>query len=102
MHVCSVAQSHSPLCDLMDCVLCPVSMGLFRQEYWNGLPFSPPGDLPESGIKPVSPALADGFFTTDPNRDLLITNFNSFFHSLSVKKKVELKTDFDLYVSLCE
>ena len=64
----------------------PLSMGLFRQECWSGLPFSPPGDLPEPGIKPVSLALAGGFFTSDSNRDLLITNFNSFFHSLSVKK----------------
>ena len=34
----------------------PLSMGLSRQEYWNGLPFPPPGDLPNSGIKPKSPA----------------------------------------------
>ena len=40
-----------------------------RQEYWSGLPFSPPGDLPDPGIEPVSlmsPALAGGFFTTGP------------------------------------
>jgi len=40
-----------------------------RQEYWNGLAFLPPGDLPNSGIKPVSlasPALAGRFFTTVP------------------------------------
>ena len=29
-------------------------MGFFRQEYWSGLPFSPPGDLPDPGIEPVS------------------------------------------------
>ena len=34
----------------------PLSMGLSRQEYWSGLPFRPPGDLPNSGIKPKSPA----------------------------------------------
>ena len=33
----------------------PLSMGFSRQEYWSGLPFPPPGDLPDSGIKPVSP-----------------------------------------------
>ena len=44
----------------------PLSMGFPRQEYWNGLPFPPPGDLPNLGIKPMSPALADGFFTTEP------------------------------------
>ena len=37
-------------------------MGFSRQEYWSGLPFPPPGDLPDPGIKPVSPALAGKFF----------------------------------------
>ena len=41
----------------------PLSMGFSRQEYWSGLPFPPPGDLPDPGIKPASPALAGGFFT---------------------------------------
>ena len=41
-------------------------MGSSRQEYWSGLPCPPPGDLPEPGIEPVSPALAGGFFTTKP------------------------------------
>ena len=40
-------------------------MGFFSQEYWSGLPFPPPGDPPDPGIKPVSPALAGGFFTTE-------------------------------------
>ena len=35
----------------------PLSMGFSRQEYWSGLPRPPPGDLPDPGIKPVSPAL---------------------------------------------
>ena len=35
----------------------PLSMGFFRQEYWSGLPFPSPEDLPDSGIKPRSPAL---------------------------------------------
>ena len=34
-----------------------LSMGFFRQEYWSGLPFPSPGDLPEPGIEPGSPAL---------------------------------------------
>ena len=38
-------------------------MEFSRQEYWSGLPFPSPGDLPEPGIKPESPALAGGFFT---------------------------------------
>ena len=42
-------------------------MGFSRQEYWNGLPCPPPGDLPDLGIQPtslMSPALAGVFFTT--------------------------------------
>ena len=37
-----------------------------REEYWNGLPFPSPGNLPNPGIKPTSPALAGRFFTTEP------------------------------------
>ena len=44
----------------------PMSMEFPRQEYWSGLPIPSPGDLPNSGIEPGSPALADGFFTTEP------------------------------------
>ena len=40
--------------------------GISQQDYWSGLPLSPPGDLPGPGIKPVSPALAGRFFTTKP------------------------------------
>ena len=36
----------------------PLSMEFSRQEYWSGLPFPSPGDLPDPGIKPASPALA--------------------------------------------
>ena len=42
----------------------PLPMGFSRQKYWSRLPFSLPGDLPEPGIKLMSPALAGGFFTT--------------------------------------
>ena len=45
----------------------PLSMGFSRQEYWSGLPFPPPGNLPDPGIEPrslISPTLAGGFFTT--------------------------------------
>ena len=41
----------------------PLSMEFSRQEYWSGLPF--PGALPDPEIEPLSPALADGFFTTE-------------------------------------
>ena len=44
----------------------PLSVGFSRQEYWSGLPFPSPGDLPDPGIEPASPELAHGFFTTEP------------------------------------
>ena len=47
----------------------PLSVEMFRQEYWSGLPFPTPGDLPNPGTEPVSlvsPALAGGLFTTKP------------------------------------
>ena len=40
----------------------PLSMGFSWQEYWSGLPFPPPGDLPAPGIKPASPELQADFF----------------------------------------
>ena len=44
----------------------PLSIRFSRQEYWNGLSFTPPGDLPNPGTEPAPPALAGGFFTTEP------------------------------------
>ena len=41
-------------------------MGFSRQEYWSGLPFPSPGDLPDSGIKPWSPALQADALTSEP------------------------------------
>ena len=44
----------------------PLSMRFSRQEYWSGLPFPSPGDLPDPGIESLSLALVGGFFTTEP------------------------------------
>ena len=48
----------------------PPSMGFSRQEYWNGVPFPSPGDLPDSGIEPRSPALeqADALTSEPPGK----------------------------------
>ena len=58
----------------------PLSMGFSRQEYWSGLQFPPPGDLPNTGIKPaslMSPALAGRFFTTEqPGKTVSNVGFN--------------------------
>ena len=55
----------------------PQSKGFSRQEYWSGLPFPPPGDLPDLGIEPMSlksHALAGGFFTTSATGKALKAN----------------------------
>ena len=59
-----VTQSRLTLCESWTV---PVSMGFSRQEYWSGLPFPSPGNLPNPGIEPASPeapASEGGFFTT--------------------------------------
>ena len=54
-------------CRLMDCSLAsPLSMEFSRQEYWRGLPFPSPGDLPDPGIKPGTPALQADTLPSEP------------------------------------
>ena len=56
----------------------PLSMEFSRQEYWSGLPVPSPGDLPDSGIKPGSPALAGGYFTAElPGKPQVIGQVNA-------------------------
>ena len=68
----------------------PLSLGFSRQQYWRGLPFPPPRDLPDPGIKrlsPVSPALAGGFFTicaTWETLSVVYLTLDRPFHLLSV------------------
>ena len=45
----------------------PPSMGFSRQEYWSGLPFPSPGDLPDPGIEPGSPALGADALSSEPS-----------------------------------
>ena len=63
-HVLSHAQFFATPCTVAH--QASLSMGFPKQEYWSGLSFSTPGDLPDPGIKSTSPALAGGFFTTEP------------------------------------
>ena len=44
----------------------PLSIGFSRQEYWSGLPFSPPGDLPDPGTEAKSPALHANSLLAEP------------------------------------
>ena len=70
-----VAQSCPTLCDPVDCSLpASLSMGFSRQEYWSGLPFPSPGDLPDLGIEPRSPTLEADALTSEPPGKLLLYN----------------------------
>ena len=57
LHACSVASVVSDSFATTWTIACqiPLSMGFSRHEYWSVLPFPSPGDLPDPGIKPVSP-----------------------------------------------
>ena len=55
MHACSVVSNSTTPRTVTH--QAPRSMGFFRQKYWSGLPFTFPGDLPDPGIEPMSPAL---------------------------------------------
>ena len=70
MAVCAQLVSRVQFCNPMNCsLLASLSMGFSREEYWSGFPFPPSDDLPDPGTEPestVAPALAGGFFTTEP------------------------------------
>ena len=60
--MCVLSRLHTPSA--------PQYMGLSQQKYWSGLPFPYLGDVPDLGIKLPSPALAGGFFTSEPPGNL--------------------------------
>ena len=53
-------------------------MGFPKYKYWRGLPFPSPGDLPDTGIKPTSPALAGSFFTLTHQKMLCLNPGNTY------------------------
>ena len=65
MYVCYLLSSVL-LCDPTDPLSCPPSMRFTRQEYWCGLPCPSPGDLPNPGIKPRSPAWQADALPSEP------------------------------------
>ena len=79
----------------------PLSIEFFRQEYWSVLPYPSPGHLPDPGIKPVSLALAGGFFITalaggffitePPGKPEFPVRF-AVFHFIHDAKKITLNT----------
>ena len=67
----------------------PLSMKFSRQEYWSGLPFPFPGDLPDPGIKPaslVSPSLTNRFFYHCTTYNWMITSQKLKFHYFDLAK----------------
>ena len=66
--VCAkLLQSCPTLCDPVDLAhQAPLSLGFFRQEYWSGLLFPSPRDVPDTGIKPWSPALQADSLSSEP------------------------------------
>ena len=57
-----------------------LSVGFPRQEYWSGLPFPSPEDLPDPEIEPLSPALTGGFFTTEsPGKPCLCCIYLTYY-----------------------
>ena len=105
-----VAQSCLTLSDAMDCSLpgsslygilqarvlewvayqAPPSMGFSRQEYWSGLPFPSPGDLPDPGIEPGSPTFQENALTSEPPghsflQGIFRYNLNQITHDYTVK-----------------
>ena len=83
------------VCSLMlwdsgDCIACqaPLSMEFSRQEYWTGLPFPTSGDLPNPGIKPMSPALqADSLPSNLPGKPNIPTMCQVLCYSLRLQIK---------------
>ena len=89
----------------------PLFMEFSRQDYWSELPFPPPGDLPDPGIKPVSPlspALADGFLTTAPlgkplrnpgaGKSVTLLNASSKTHKLVLCSPELGRYGYNLYI----
>ena len=73
------------------CLKPPLSMGLSRQEYCSGLSFPPPEDLPRPGMEPKSPALAAGFFTTEPPGKLISATSSLDWHPSYARTRLTFK-----------
>ena len=78
----------------------PLSMEFSRQEYWSGFPFTPPGDLPNPGIEPTSPALASRSFTTAPPRKPSVITVNCWF-ILSVLFRIYFFLGSCVFLNVC-
>ena len=93
-------QSRLTLCSPMDCSLPGSSIhGIFQARILDGVPFPTPGDLPNSGLEPVSlasSALADGFFITSAIWEAQI--FTSIYLSFQAKTFFQIVRHFHMYL----
>ena len=66
-------------------------MGFSRQEYWSGLPFPSPGDLPDPGIEPGSPALEADALTSEPPwaTEVIYSIYIKYIHSYVIYRKIK-------------
>ena len=79
----------------------PVSVGFSRQEYWGGLPYSPPGDPPDAGVESASlksPAWAGRFFTISANWEGLCSIVGYYKIMGIIRLYLFLKLDIDLFL----
>ena len=78
----------------------PPSMGFSRQEYWSGLPFPSPGDLPDAGIEPRSPALQADALPSEPPGKLSLSIYMYIHIHFQILFHYGLSQDIE-YSSLC-
>ena len=93
-----VTQLCPTVCDPMDCSPCqaPLSTEFSRQEYWGGLPFPSPGDLPDPGIKPRSPALqVDSLLSEPPEKSHFKTHNCSILKTFLLILKLKETSRFE-------
>ena len=101
LHVSAQLLSSCPtLCDPLDWSLPGFSVhGILQEDYWSGLPFHPPRDLLDPGIKPASfasPALAGEFFTTDTTWE---TPSLVLFYFMIMTKRLAIKSLKSIYLN---
>ena len=74
----------------MDCAhQAPLSMGFSRKEYWSGLPCPPPGDLPDPGTEPRSPALqADSLLSEPAGKPIQNLTFTSMLCKRAINRNL--------------
>ena len=102
LHACVLSRfSHAQLCAVLWTAAChtPLSKEFSRKEYWSGLPWSPPGDLPDPGIEPASltsPALAVQLFTTSTTWEALLNDLpnSSFLATQYILKILTCKSNY--------